>query len=106
MSAAVAVLVGGSERNYETMTMSAQQHRESADINSSLMALKDCFRACHAQAITPSHFSITAGPDQTKLDHWPLRVPQRTRTGRVPCELFSSRLGRSPDASAASGRRK
>lgn len=45
------MLVGGSERNYETMSMSAQQHRESADINSSLMALKDCFRACHAQAI-------------------------------------------------------
>ena len=41
--------IAGSERNYETIKMTPAQHRESADINSSLMALKDCFRAYHAQ---------------------------------------------------------
>jgi hypothetical protein len=43
----VLVDLAGSERNYETVHMSAAQHRESALINKSLMALKDCFRALH-----------------------------------------------------------
>lgn len=38
----------GSERNYETVEMTPRQHRESADINTALMALKHCFRA-HAK---------------------------------------------------------
>ena len=42
--------LAGSERNYETTKMTPAQHRESADINFSLMALKDCFRAYHAIA--------------------------------------------------------
>jgi kinesin family protein 2/24 len=37
--------LAGSERNFETSQMTAQQHRESAEINASLMVLKDCFRA-------------------------------------------------------------
>ena len=37
--------LAGSERNYETSRMRASQHKESGDINTSLMALKDCFRA-------------------------------------------------------------
>ena len=38
--------LAGSERKWETMQMRGRQHqRESADINLSLMALKDCFRA-------------------------------------------------------------
>lgn len=41
--------LAGSERNYETTQMTAQQHRESAKINKSLMALKDCFRARAAE---------------------------------------------------------
>lgn len=41
--------LAGSERNYETMQMTAAQHKESADINYALMTLKDCFRAYHAQ---------------------------------------------------------
>mmetsp|Transcript_11583 Transcript_11583/g.26971 ORF Transcript_11583/g.26971 Transcript_11583/m.26971 type:complete len:571 (-) Transcript_11583:51-1763(-) len=40
--------LAGSERNYETHYMTAQQHRDFADINASLMALKECFRQ-HAQ---------------------------------------------------------
>eukprot|EP00605_Chrysophyceae_sp_TOSAG23-4_P000922 GSChrysophyteH1.ASY1.ANO1.1021.1 assembled CDS len=40
--------LAGSERNYETLQMSAKQHLESADINTALMALKDCFRATAA----------------------------------------------------------
>lgn len=43
--------LAGSERNYETTKMTAAQHRESADINFALMALKDCFRAYHAQSV-------------------------------------------------------
>jgi kinesin family member 2/24 len=37
--------LAGSERNYETVKMTPAMHRESADINKSLFALKDCFRA-------------------------------------------------------------
>jgi hypothetical protein len=37
--------LAGSERNYETTKMTPEMHRESADINRSLFALKDCFRA-------------------------------------------------------------
>ena len=32
--------LAGSERNYETRQMTAQQHRDFAEINKSLMALK------------------------------------------------------------------
>jgi hypothetical protein len=39
--------LAGSERNYETIKMTAAQHRESAEINFALMALKDCFRASY-----------------------------------------------------------
>lgn len=41
--------LAGSERNYETFSMTAAKHRESADINYSLMALKNCFRSYHEQ---------------------------------------------------------
>lgn len=41
--------LAGSERNYETTQMTSAQHKESADINFALMALKDCFRAYHNQ---------------------------------------------------------
>jgi len=44
--------LAGSERNYETIQMTAAQHRESAEINFALMALKDCFRAYHMQQVT------------------------------------------------------
>eukprot|EP01039_Chlorochromonas_danica_P002597 gene2597-2840_t len=37
--------LAGSERNYETVLMTAAQHKESAEINLALMALKECFRA-------------------------------------------------------------
>jgi kinesin family protein 2/24 len=40
--------LAGSERNYETTKMTAAMHRESAEINFALMALKDCFRCYHA----------------------------------------------------------
>merc|ERR1719197_982286 len=39
--------LAGSERNYETVKMTPAMHRESAQINTALMALKDCFRALH-----------------------------------------------------------
>jgi hypothetical protein len=37
--------LAGSERNYETSAFTAADHRESAEINFALMALKNCFRA-------------------------------------------------------------
>jgi hypothetical protein len=43
--------LAGSERNYETLQMSAAQHKESADINLALMSLKDCFRAYHSSLL-------------------------------------------------------
>ena len=36
--------LAGSERNFETQLMSSAQHRESANINASLMVLKNCLR--------------------------------------------------------------
>jgi kinesin family protein 2/24 len=43
--------LAGSERNYETIQMSAKEHKESADINLALMSLKDCFRAYHSSLL-------------------------------------------------------
>jgi len=37
--------LAGSERNFETTKMTAQQHKDFREINSSLHVLKDCFRA-------------------------------------------------------------
>jgi hypothetical protein len=79
-SRAVLIAVrAGSERNYETMTMSAQQHRESAEINTSLMALKDCFRACHAQASPALAYTPGLGPCKPGLgpqaQPWPTIKP-------------------------------
>jgi hypothetical protein len=53
--------LAGSERNYETVAMTAQQHKESADINFALMALKDCFRAYHQQLLVNSTKSDEQG---------------------------------------------
>merc|ERR1739848_806045 len=47
--------LAGSERNYETVQMTPAMHRESAQINSALMALKDCFRAFH------NHLQVAEG---------------------------------------------
>lgn len=41
--------LAGSERNLDTSQMTPAQHRESAEINASLMALKGCFRAYQDQ---------------------------------------------------------
>lgn len=41
--------LAGSERNYETTTMTAEEHRESADINFSLLSLKECFRTFNSE---------------------------------------------------------
>jgi len=41
--------LAGSERNYETTQMSGSQHKESAEINFALMALKNCFRSYSKQ---------------------------------------------------------
>ncbi len=57
--------LAGSERNYETVNMSAKQHAESADINSALMALKDCFRAASAVA-KGAGLSVSAGSEDRK----------------------------------------
>jgi hypothetical protein len=65
--------LAGSERNYETTQMTAAQHKESADINFALMALKDCFRCYNAQLT--SHLQslderlqkkLTLGPEEKK----------------------------------------
>ncbi len=63
--------LAGSERNYETLKMAAREHMESADINTALMSLKDCFRAAAAKAsgekviiqattAVDNHFSVFA----------------------------------------------
>jgi hypothetical protein len=45
--------LAGSERNYETTVMTAAMHKESAQINLALMALKDCFRAHNSSSRLP-----------------------------------------------------
>jgi len=62
--------LAGSERNYETTRMTAQQHRDFAEINTSLMVLKDCFRA---------HAALQRG-EKAKL---PLRRSQLTQVLRA-----------------------
>ena len=54
--------LAGSERNYETQQHSARFHKESAEINKGLMALKDCFRmlAVRAQAAAESEAQAAA----------------------------------------------
>jgi len=61
--------LAGSERNFETTKMTAAQHRESAEINASLMALKDCFRA---------HAALQRG----EKVHMPFRSSRLTRVLR------------------------
>jgi Kinesin motor domain len=74
--------LAGSERNYETTKMNAVQHRESADINYALMALKDCFRAYHQQ-IMVAGISDSGGEAV-------VRVPYRAHLlTRVLKECFS-----------------
>ena len=48
-------------RRYETVRMTAADHRESAAINTSLMALKDCFRAYHYTAT-----GVASSPEESK----------------------------------------
>jgi hypothetical protein len=48
-SSIMLVDLAGSERNDDTTNMTRAQHRESAAINSSLMALKKCFKAYQGQ---------------------------------------------------------
>lgn len=54
--------LAGSERNYETVKFSGNEHKESADINMSLMALKNCFRAySKLLQLKNQHNSVNSG---------------------------------------------
>ena len=58
--------------------MSAMQHRESAEINFTLMCLKDCFRAYHTQL--SSHLDAQSGENKgTKVKRVPFRSSLLTR---------------------------
>ena len=59
--------LAGSERNYETVKMTAAMHKESADINFSLMALKDCFRAFHEREKSNVKVATTTDGDGAEL---------------------------------------
>jgi kinesin family protein 2/24 len=73
--------LAGSERNYETTRMSAQQHRESAEINKSLMALKDCFRSCHRKLLGESGVLSQESATRSK----PGRLLAAQAQTRIPC---------------------
>jgi kinesin family member 2/24 len=71
--------LAGSERNYETWSMTAEDHRDSADINFTLMALKDCFRAYNYERsgkvqslfLSPSSSPLTLlSPGSDWIPHW------------------------------------
>ncbi|CAD7962273.1 unnamed protein product [Amoebophrya sp. A120] len=57
--------LAGSERNFETQQMTAEQHRHSAMINSSLMTLKTCMRLLAAEQ-TGSASSTSGGAAKMK----------------------------------------
>lgn len=52
--------LAGSERNYETIKMTPTMHRESAEINKALGALKDCFRCYHSNSAASKNKSTVA----------------------------------------------
>jgi hypothetical protein len=60
--------LAGSERNFDTLKMSAAEHRESADINYALMALKDCFRSYYLSLCGEGHLDIIDG-ETKKIDY-------------------------------------
>jgi hypothetical protein len=65
--------LAGSERNYETVKFNGADHKESAEINMALMALKNCFRAFslllqqQSQVEAGSNHSDSAHSDATSL---------------------------------------
>ena len=98
--------LAGSERNYETTKMSAVQHRESAEINFALMALKDCFRAYFALSLgkkTTLKINSPGGEDVSRTqrvstnspsDSCPTRAPYRASPlTRVLRECFEDTTG-------------
>lgn len=73
--------LAGSERNYETTQMTPAQHRESADINWSLMALKECFRANYYLSRGETHRSHPRFADKVvprSVATTKVRAPYRT----------------------------
>eukprot|EP00392_Amoebophrya_sp_AT5.2_P003374 g3379.t1 len=77
--------LAGSERNFETQQMTAAQHRQSANINSSLMTLKTCMRRLAEQQSTTSGTKSKA------------RIPYReSRLTHLLQDCFSE--GADPDA--------
>ena len=65
--------LAGSERNYETLKMTAADHAVSADINSALMSLKDCFRA-----LSTNKNRIPGVSGSALLVKCPPRIPYRS----------------------------
>ena len=88
--------LAGSERNYDTTKMTAVQHRESSEINFSLMALKNCFRAQFTQSQeysallkvrAPTGISIT---QQSPYETGPIKATYRASPlTRVLKECFT-----------------
>mmetsp|Transcript_9021 Transcript_9021/g.9067 ORF Transcript_9021/g.9067 Transcript_9021/m.9067 type:complete len:660 (+) Transcript_9021:195-2174(+) len=75
--------LAGSERNYETTKMTAEQHKESAQINLSLMALKHCFSTFHHQVLlrqSPCSEKITPKIYNERIDSDRQPVPPSTST--------------------------
>lgn len=77
--------LAGSERNYETQQHSAAFHKESADINKALMALKDCFRmlAIRAEAEAVAAAAAAAATPSTRSSA-PVNIARENRAIRVP----------------------
>jgi len=63
--------LAGSERNNDTQKMTPVQHRESADINFALMALKDCFRAYYTQGSMKSS-EVSNNSLKNSMSHYKL----------------------------------
>jgi len=63
--------LAGSERNYETTQMSGSQHKESAEINFALMALKNCFRS-YSKLLEQQQGDALDAPSPQQLTNQPI----------------------------------
>ena len=90
--------LAGSERNYETVKFNGADHKESAEINMALMALKNCFRAF--SLLLQQQQQLPSERDTTEIN---AELPSSSKkcdigTGTKPVSLGEYLQGKSPSS--------